>query len=373
MMPLNNLPEIIFVDSDKEKVLAELISSYTEITGRTLAKGDPIRLFLYAIATVIIQQRALINYTGKQNLLRYASGNNLDHIGVLVGAERLAAASAMTTVKITLSEERKVSTLIPAGTRITAGDNVFFAIEKNVNIMAGQTTAEVLARCTATGIIGNGYLPQTIKTIVDPIPFVASIVNITTSEGGTNIESDDSYREVIHEAPEKFSCAGPDGAYKYFAKRASSLITDVAVTSPEPGKVQIVPLLEKGGIPQKEILEAVLKVCDDRRVRPLTDKVEVVAPTKIEYDLKVKYYIDRDNEVHAATIQKQVTAAVNDFVIWQKSKLGRDINHSELIRRIMDAGAKRVEVISPNYQIINNISVAINKTLNVSMGGIEVE
>lgn len=373
MMPLSNLPDITFVDSNKETVLAELINLYTQITGRTLAQGDPIRLFLSTIAAVIIQQRNLINYTGKQNLLRYAAGANLDHIGVLVGAERLPAAAAMTTVRITLAETRAVSTLIPAGTRITAGDNVFFAIKNNVNILAGETTADVPAECTETGAVGNGYLPGELKTIVDPVPFVASMVNTTTSEGGTDLESDDSYREVIHEAPEKFSCAGPDGAYKYFAKRASALIADVAVISPEPGKVQIVPLLENGELPGEEILDAVLEACNDRTVRPLTDHVITVAPTKVEYDITATYYIDRADEARAATIQQQITAAVNDFRLWQKSKLGRDINPSELIRRVMDAGAKRVVITSPEYQVIDNVSVAIDKTVNVSMGGMEVE
>ena len=190
MTPLENLPEIEFVDSDKETVLAELVNLFTAITGRTLAQGDPIRLFLNTIAEVIIQQRAWINYTGKQNLLRYAAGGNLDHIGVLVGADRLAAAAATTTVKITLSEERAVSTLVPAGTRITAGDNVFFALESNVNIVAGETTATASAQCTVTGNTGNGYLPGELKTIVDPVPFVASIVNTTTSEGGAEVEDD---------------------------------------------------------------------------------------------------------------------------------------------------------------------------------------
>lgn len=373
MTPLENLPEIEFVSSDKEIVLAELINLYTEITGRTLAQGDPIRLFLLTIAEVIIQQRAWINYTGKQNLLRYAAGGNLDHIGVLVGADRLAAAAATTTVKITLSEERAVSTLIPAGTRITAGDNVFFAIESNVNIVAGETTATASARCTVTGSSGSGYLPGELKTIVDPVPFVASIVNTTTSEGGAEVEDDDSYREAIHEAPEKFSCAGPDGAYEYFAKRASALIADVSVTSPQPGKVQIVPLLEGGEIPGEEILDAVLEVCNDRTVRPLTDQVSAVAPTKVEFDITAAYYIDREDEARAATIQQQVTAAVNDFVLWQKSKLGRDVNPSELIRRIMDAGAKRVVVTAPAYAAVSETQVAIAKTTNVSLGGMEYE
>ncbi len=373
MKPLENLPEIEFVSNNKEKILAELINLYSEITGRALAQGDPIRLFLYTIAEIIIQQRAYINFTGKQNLLRYAAGGNLDHIGVLVGAERLEAAAATTTVEITLSEARATSTLIPAGTRITAGDNVFFALESNVNIVAGETTATASARCTVTGSSGNGYLPGELKTIVDPVPFVASIINTTKSEGGADIEDDESYREAIHEAPEKFSCAGPDGAYEYYAKRASSLISDVSVTSPEPGKVQIVPLLDGGEIPGEEILDAVLKICNDRTVRPLTDQVTAVAPTKVNYNVEATYYISRTDEARAATIQQQVTAAVNSFVAWQKEKLGRDINPSELIRCIMEAGAKRVVIAAPEFTVVNDTAVAVAGTVNVALGGIEVE
>lgn len=369
MLQLSSLPEIEFVNSGKETVLTELINLYTNITGRTLAQGDPIRLFLNTIAEILIQQRAWINYTGKQNLLRYAAGGNLDHIGVLVGTDRLPAAAATTTVQITLSEKRAVSTLIPAGTRITAGDNVFFALESDVTILAGETSATSSVRCTVTGAAGNGYLPGELKTIVDPVPFVEGMVNISTSEGGADIESDDSYREAIHEAPEKFSCAGPDGAYEYFAKRASALIADVTVTSPEPGKVQIVPLLDGGEIPGEEILDAVSEVCNDRTVRPLTDQVTVVAPTKVEYDISVTYYISREDEARAATIQQQITEAVNDYVLWQKSKLGRDINPSELIRRIMDAGAKRVAVTEPAYQAVEVTQVAVARSVNASMGG----
>lgn len=96
-MTLNDLQDVAFVDADKETVQAELIGLYTSITRRTLAQGDPVRLFLLTIAEIIIQQREFINYTGKQNLLKYAVGNNLDHLGILVGVERLPASPAVTT------------------------------------------------------------------------------------------------------------------------------------------------------------------------------------------------------------------------------------------------------------------------------------
>lgn len=80
-MKLSDLPDIEFVSADEQEILSDIIKLYTEITGRTLAQGDPVRLFLCVIATIILMLCNKINYTGKQNLLRYSAGANLDHLG----------------------------------------------------------------------------------------------------------------------------------------------------------------------------------------------------------------------------------------------------------------------------------------------------
>ena len=82
---LKSLPDIVFADADASKVESYILSEYEKITGRSLAKGDPVRLFLLTITAVIVLLLNKINETGKQNLLRYATGNNLDHLGALVG------------------------------------------------------------------------------------------------------------------------------------------------------------------------------------------------------------------------------------------------------------------------------------------------
>ena len=372
-MKLSDLPDIEFVSAEEQEILSYIINLYSEITGRTLAQGDPVRLFLCAIASIVIMLCNKINYTGKQNLLKYATGDNLDHIGVLVGTDRLGQNAAMTTLKVTLSDARAVPTLISAGVRATAGDNVFFTVDKNYSIPAGAREVEVSATCTVAGATGNGYLPGEINKLVDPIPFVASVVNVTLSEGGADTEDDEAYREAIREAPERFSSAGPDGAYIYFAKRASALIVDVNVTSPSPGEVLITPLLENGILPEQKILDKVSAVCNDRRVRPLTDQVSVAAPEVVSFDVKASYYIDRINESSAVTIQTQIAAAVEAYVLWQKSKLGRDINPSELHARIMMAGAKRVEIAEPVFRTIASNQVAIANTVSITLGGMESE
>lgn len=371
MKSLKSLPEIVFVDADAKSVESTIISEYETITGRTLAKGDPIRLFLLTIANVIILLLNKINETGKQNLLRYASGANLDHIGALVGAERIPASAATTTIEVTLSAKLGTTTVIPKGTRFTAGDNVFFGLDETMLILSGDLTGTGRATCLDSGDIGNGYIPGQIKILVDPVPYVASVENTTLSEGGSEEQSDDSFREVIHEAPESFSVAGPDGAYKYHAKRASANISDVYVWSPEPGVVEVRPLLNGGIIPGEEILNKVLAVLDDKRIRPLTDKVTVQAPEQEEYVVKLSYYIDSEDAAYASAIQQAVNNAVDEYIDWQKAVLGRDINPSELIARVMAAGAKRVVVESPAFTVIANCNVAVCTECIVNLGGIE--
>ena len=306
-MELNSLPEIVFVDADKNKVEEAVLGEYESITGRTLARGDPVRLFLLTIANIIILQMNAINETGKQNLLRYAKGDNLDHLGAFMGVDRTPAAAGA------------------------------------------------------------------LATLVDPVPYVAVVENTTVSEGGADVQDDDSYREDIHIAPESFSVAGPAGAYEYFAKRASALITDVSVTSPSPGEVEVRPLLEGGEIPGEELLDAVEGVLSADDVRPLTDHVTVLDPEKKEYAVKFTYYISRDNQAQAETIRQAVETAAADFQAWQKEKLGRDINPSELIARIVRAGAKRVEVESPVYTKLAGTQVAISTGCTAEYGGIEDE
>lgn len=363
--------DIEFVETDTEKIKSNVITVYESLIGRALAQGDPVRLFLESIASIIAQQRAVINFTGKMNLLAYAKDDYLDHLGLLVGTERLQATAAKTTLQVTLSEKRSISTVIPKGKRVTAGDNVFFATTADLIISAQTLTGTVAAQCTVTGNIGNGYGIGELKKLVDPIPFVAAITNTTITESGSDIEANESYRERIQTAPESFSCAGPDGAYAHHVKAVSALIGDVSVDSPTPGVVDIVVLLVGGEVPSTELLNEVKAAVNDKKVRPLTDNVFVYAPDVVNFDVDIKYYIDQDNQTQANAIQMAVESSVNDYVSWQSTKLGRDINPAMLISKMMNAGAKRVEVNSPAHMVLTKKQVAIANAPTISFGGLE--
>jgi len=375
------LDDITFADSAPVKIERNIITLYETMTGRSLAKGDPVRLFLDTIAAVFVQLYARLDASAKRNLLAYADGAFLDHLGALLSVTRLEAASAVTTIRFTLSEAQPAAVIIPAGTRVSpGGGTLLFATVEAAEIPAGETETDVLAQCSEAGDVGNGFVAGQLKKLVDPFPYEMSVTNTTTSSGGADVETDENLRERIQIAPESFSVAGPDGAYQYFARSAHQSIIDVAVLGPDdstaahvitPGNVEIYPLMAGGELPSQEILDAVYEACDAEDVRPLTDYLHVLSPEAVNYDLSVTYWIDRSNAARGAAIQAAVAAAVDGWALWQRSKLGRDINPSELTRCMIDAGAKRVEIASPDFTVLAAAQVAIPASVSVLYGGLE--
>lgn len=362
-----------FCETDADIIKAEVISEYEEVSGRSLAPADPIRLFLESIAALIVQQRNLIDWAAKQNLLSYAEGEYLDALGELLGVERLEAGSAITTLEFTLSEALDFAVTIPEGTRVSPDGELYFSTDETLVIDAGETTGAVGATCMESGEAGNGYTAGQITEIVDPVAYVESVTNTTETSGGSDEESDEDLRERIRLAPESFSVAGPSGAYEYWAKSASSSIGDVAIVAPEdePGHVYVYVLMEDGSLPTDDILELVDDTLSSEKLRPITDTVHVLAPEEVSYDIDLTYYIATEDSTNASSIQEAVETAVTDYISWQKEEIGRDIIPSELIRAVMEAGALRVEVNSPEHTVLEGTQVAICGSSTVTFGGLE--
>ncbi len=368
---MKNLPEINFATADVNELETQCKTIVEEYLGRTLAKSDPVYLLIKSFLAVIIQQRLLIDEVAKQNLLAYSTDDYLDHLGALVGVERLAASKAFVTVEVELSTAREQTTVIKKGTRVTADNQIFFALNDDVIFAPGETSKTCAATCTTTGAAGNYYAVGEINKIVENQAWLKSIVNTSMSEGGSDIEDDDDLRERIHMAPESYSCAGSAGAYKFHALSASALISDVFVSSSAPGVVDLYILLEDGNLPGQEILDLVYDKLNKNTVRPLTDVVRVHAPTQLNYDIDATYYISQDDSSSAAQIISAVETAVDDYIKWHGEKLGRDLNPSELIYRLKAAGVKRVDVQSPVYTEISEASVAVPVNVNVTYAGLE--
>lgn len=348
-LPRWKLPEVNFMETDPSAIESGLIAGYEEASGRTLADGDPVRLFLLSIAAAIIQLRNAVNVAAQQNLLSYATGKYLDELGRYLAVTRLPASGAKTTFRFTLSEELAEAYTIPAGFEITNGV-VTFALDAEAVISPGELSVDAVATCTVAGESGNGYLEGQIATIVTPVPYLESAVNLTETSGGADAEDDAAFAERIRLAPNSFSVAGPSKAYIFHAYSVSSAIIDVAVTSPTPGVVNVYPLLDGGELPGEELLGDVEAYLSADDIRPLTDEVHALAPTAKEYAIMVDYWIFTEDQSRGEQIKADVEAAVESYRLWQQARIGRDILPDQLIRGVIAAGAARVDsaTLSPS-------------------------
>lgn len=373
---LDNLPDISFIDNmtltDAENLLVERYQEmYERLTGKpgTLARADPMTLLLYATATYLYQQDLRIDFRGKMNLLKYSKGAFLDHVAAIKRITRNGASAAVVTMRFTLSDIRSSVVTIPEGTRVQAED-IFFETIEYAEIEAGETSIDILCQCMTEGVEGNGFEPGAIITLVDPIPYVASVINVDTSAGGADVESDDSLRERVYLAPAGFSTAGASDSYIYWAKSFSSAVSDVVVDDPEPGDV-VVSFLVNGEVPTPAIIESMYSWLNDKTIRPLTDHLTVQAPDIEYFEVELTYYINSSDYSKVTSIQNAVEQAVDEYIAWQTSAIGRDLNPDELIKRVVAAGAKRVEVVSPVYTPITGQQVSAMTDKSVTYGGLE--
>lgn len=357
-----------FVEVDSAKLYTSIIGSLMDSCGEALYPGDERRIFGEGIVALFVSMFSLFNDKAKQRTLRYARGNVLDAIGERYNVQRADPMKASALFRFSVSEVQSENIVIPAGTRITADGGVYFATLETVVLPAWSTSVDVLAQCTTGGSAYNGFTVGTIASLVDLIPYINTVSNITISDGGDDGEpydevGDEKYRERIRLSPATQSTAGPESAYRYFALSADPNIIDVAIDCPEdePNVVNLYPLMVGGELPDEDVLQKVMDALSDD-VRPMTDKVTAFSPEVVEYQVELKYYCSKDEEASTIETIEGAGGAIDQFNEWQTAALARNINPDQLRRFILapktGTGAMRVDVIKPAFKELEMAQVA---------------
>jgi len=338
-----------FLGIDVEQLQEDAVQEFENVTGETLYAGDERRILINTLAGLAAVALGHYNMLFNQNFPQYATGEYLDNIGASWMMERLPAQYAVATLQYRLSAAQGSDVTIPAGTRSTPDGIHFFATTEDLVIPAGQTTGTVTAQATETGSVHNDFAAGTIIHQVDLVPFVDAVTNLDVSQGGAEIEDDESFRLRMQLALTGYSTAGSELGYMFWARMADSTIMDVAVTSPVAGQVVVTLLMDGGEAPSPLVLARVAAVLTSHEVRPLTDQVTVQAPTETPYAIDVAYYINSENYAQATEIQAAVAVAVEEYITWQGGALGRHINPDVLVQKMISAGAARVVVTTPAF------------------------
>jgi phage-related baseplate assembly protein len=357
------LPPPVFVSDadglDPNLILADMIAAFEAAAGRTLMPAQVERLLINLYAYRESLARNAIQYAGQQNLLAYAIFPMIDYLGQLLGVTRLAAQGATTTLQFTLASSLSVAYTIPAGTQVGTNDGQFaFATNEALTIPAGQTSGSVTATATVPGAGANGYLVGQVNVQLNPSVLVQAVTNTTVSAGGSAPETDDHLRARIQAAPNRFSVAGPVGAYRYYALSADPAIIDTQVTSPAPGQVNVYvltgPITQQpatapngAAIAGAALLSNVQSVLSADTVRPLTDTVNALAVTEVDYQIAGTVTLYSDAE--PVSTMAAANAAAQNFAIALASRIQRDIVPSQIVEALSVTGVYEVTLTSPAY------------------------
>lgn len=378
---LQNLPEIDFLSDlniSQETIAQEMIEDYQdkyeELTGNeiTLYPANSERLKMQIVAGEVYQIYEYISYLFSQNFIQYMERNVLENWGATLGYAQTNIKAATCILQFKVNDVLDFDVEILAGIRATAGDDVYFATNESCVLKAGESSVEVSATCTEEGTIGNDYVVSQINVLADPVLNISGVENCTTSQGGQDEYDDEALRENIFLFPSTYSTAGPNTAYEYFVKSYSTEIISVNVVQNNvTAEVDIYIMLADGKVPDEQYCKAVVDYLVGLECTPADDKIYVKAPEVVRYRITGKYYIAKSSRENEALIKESVLEAANYFVSECHENIGNDIIPDKLIELTRIAGAKRLELTSPDFIQVSETQIAICDGIELSYGGLE--
>lgn len=397
------MSELQFIETSAQKVHETIISELENGVNDPLYPGDERRIFGDAMAEVIVAVYNSVNDACKQKMLRYARGSVLDALGENRDTPRLDPTFATTTLRFGINEAIASNIVIPAGIRVTNDFVHYFLTDATVVLYAGSLYVEVSATAgggdreedeayrerireaenrlstagpakaykywamTANPLVTDAVVESETETVTRTLP----VYDGHAFQGGANL------------LPDTLTVYLPSGAEAapetdYTATYNDELLTlslsgalaeaetvKIEITRNMYGRVKIVPICAGGEIPDEDILADVLAACSADDVRPLTDLVQVEAPTTFKYDIELEYWTTKASESEVVENVEGSGGAIDQYIYWQGSSLDQDINPDYLRKLILCphweeglTGATRVNIIKPVYTELPSTTVA---------------
>jgi len=318
------IPEPSIVTPNYAADLQRMVETYYQKSGHYPGQNDPEMFLLEQIAYERSTLMDEINDEARQNLLAYAVDERLDHIGLMVGATRLPATGALTSVRLYLTSHSGF--VLKAGFEMRAIDGeTVFASTEDVTVDNGAHVIEVTLTCLTLGEQGNGFTPGQITEVVTGDYPIERAANTTLSAGGSEVESNDAFAYRIYLAPSQFSNCGPYEAYEYFALSANPAISSVYVHTPAPNEIELYALLYGGVLPTEPIKAQILAACSGKTKVPMGDVVSVQTPTSLPGQVRMVITVYKDYESLASDITQSAKQSLTCLLDTWRNGLGRDV------------------------------------------------
>jgi phage-related baseplate assembly protein len=347
------LPPPVFINdgigTDPNLVLGAMIAEFESTTGRTLypAQVEQLLINLYAYREALL--RTQIQAVAQSLLLAFAPYPILDYLAQLVSVSRDGSQPATTNLEFTLTGALTVPLTLPAtSTQVGTTDGAFiFALSQPLTFSAGQTVGNAQGTCTTPGAVGNGYVAGQVSVLIGGNALLASVTNTTTTADGSDPETDTHLRAKTQLAPNKFSVAGPTGAYQFLTISADASIQTAQVVTPVPGTVQIYVLCgpvavqpaaspNMIGIASSGILAKVLAACAPATARPLCDTVLADAVTEVDYTITATVTLFAD--AASSATEGAAQAAAVQLAVDLANAVGADLVPSQWVAALSVPG-----------------------------------
>lgn len=199
------------------------------------------------------------------------------------------------------------------------------------------------ARATMLAFAQDGDLDQVVALLGIERQTITPANPDTGAEAVMEGDGDLRYRGQL--APQGFSVAGPEGAYRSHALGAHGSVLDASATSPAPGEVLVTVLVREGdGTPPQAVLDAVTAALNAEDVRPLTDKVTVRGAEIVPYDVVATIYTFAGPD--SSVVLSEARARLDKYVA-DTHRIGREVTASGIYAALHVDGVERVALSSP--------------------------
>lgn len=163
---------------------------------------------------------------------------------------------------------------------------------------------------------------------MDPVPGIATVTNLTETGNGAEVEEISRYRARVALAFERIGDGLSKERYLTDVLGWNSRCIDVTIERPQPGYVNLHPLMDTGA-PNAEELASLLSVFNESNIHQ-GDFIQAFAPSAEEFSVPLALTLSNPDAEEPARAAVQ---AVLDS--WTQS-LGGYIAPSELIRAAKD-------------------------------------
>ena len=305
-----------------EEIYGALCADYTARTGIVPALDGDTAVRFYAVAAQLEALSIQADWVSRQCFPQSADGEFLELHAEERGLARRAQCFAEGVIRFSLESAQAQDVEIPAGTVCLTGALVRFETTEAGSIPAGETFADVSARCLIGGAAGNVPAGSICTMSVPPVG-VSGCTNPAAFSGGSDTESDEALRARLLETYRRL----PNGANAAFYRSGALSFPEVAAAVVVPrsrgiGTVDVV-IAAQSGVPGDELIGEVQDYFDERR--EIAVDVEVAAPTTLTVNVTAAISAGEDA---FEEVKERAEEAVRGY--FHGGRLGEDILRARL-------------------------------------------